>query len=161
MTPVHRHAENLAVGTAAPAWSWGPLTLTDIVRYAGASGDFTPVHHDPAVVAALGLDRVFAMGKLTGGLLGRYVTDWLGHEPVRRFRARFLDKTWVGDRIGFSGLVTAVSAACADVGRAGVRADVTATAIDGRVLARGWVDAAVPLASSCSTCPPCRLSGGS
>lgn len=141
----HRHAEDLVVGAAAPAWTWGPVTLTDIVRYAGASGDFTPVHHDPAVTAALGLDRIFAMGMLTGGLLGRYAGDWLGHERVGRFAVRFVDKTWVGDLIGFSGQVTAVS-------ERGVGADVVATAGDGRVLARGRVEAAVAPASSCARC---------
>jgi 3-hydroxybutyryl-CoA dehydratase len=141
----HRHAEDLCVGATAPAWTWGPVTLTDIVRYAGASGDFTPVHHDPAVVAALGLDRIFAMGMLTGGLLGRYVGDWLGHERVQRFAVRFVDKTWVGDLIGFSGHVTAVSDGI-------LGADVVATAGDGRILARGTVEAAVAPAASCPVC---------
>lgn len=45
------------------------LSRTDIVRYAGAAGDFNPVHHDPTAARALGYPDVFAMGLLPGGIL--------------------------------------------------------------------------------------------
>jgi acyl dehydratase len=146
MMPMHLHAEDLPQGATAPAWRWGPLTLTDIVRYAGASGDFTPIHHDPAVAAGLGLDRVFAMGMLTGGLLGRYAAAWLGHERVRRFTVRFHDKTWVGDVIAFSGRVTDVSGEHVETG-------FEAVATDGRVLARASASAEVGRRDRCASCP--------
>ena len=85
--------------SGAQPWEWGPLTLTDIVRYAGASGDFTALHHDPAVAAGLGLDRVFAMGMLTAGVLGRYAVARFGDGVVTDFDVRFHDKTWLGDPI--------------------------------------------------------------
>jgi acyl dehydratase len=88
-----------ASGIGPGAWAWGPITLTDIVRYAGASGDFTALHHDPEVAARLGLHRVFAMGMLTAGVLGRYATARLGDGAIAALDLRFHDKTWLGDTV--------------------------------------------------------------
>lgn len=55
----------------------GPITMTNICRYAGASGDFNPLHHDPEFAARAGYDRVVVMGALSGG--------WLANELSRDF----------------------------------------------------------------------------
>jgi acyl dehydratase len=80
-----------------PTLRFGPLTITDIVRYAGASGDFNPLHHDPAFAKAAGLPDVMAHGMLSAGLLASFVTQWLGPACVRRYRVRFSDRVWLGD----------------------------------------------------------------
>lgn len=80
-----------------PALRYGPLSITDIVRYAGASGDFNPLHHDPEFAKAAGLPSVMAHGMLSAGLLGSFVSAWFGPGTVRRFKVRFTDRVWPGD----------------------------------------------------------------
>jgi acyl dehydratase len=88
-----------------PAFSYGPLTLTDLVRYAGASGDFNRLHHDEAYAKAAGLPGVMAHGMLSAGLLGSFVTRWFGPGSVRRFKVRFREKVFPGDRLSAEGRV--------------------------------------------------------
>ena len=65
------------VGQALPAQSF-PLTRADLVRYAGASGDFNVIHWNERVAKAVGLPNVIAHGMLTMATAGRVVTDWVG-----------------------------------------------------------------------------------
>jgi acyl dehydratase len=88
----------------------GPITRTDIVRFAGASGDFNPIHHDEEFARAAGYPTVFAMGMFTAGLLGDYVAGWLGFESIRRFKVRFVSPTWPADRL----MLTAASVGSPD-----------------------------------------------
>src|ERR1041384_5887909 len=87
----------------------GPLTRTDIVRYAGASGDFNPIHHDEEFAKASGFPTVFSIAMLQAGLLGTYATDWLGAENIRRFSTRFKEQVWPGDELTCAGTVTSVT----------------------------------------------------
>ncbi|GAA4978681.1 dihydroxy-acid dehydratase [Yinghuangia aomiensis] len=96
------------VGDAGPQRSFGPITRTDIVRYAGASGDFNPLHHDEHSAHAAGLPTVLSIGMFQGGLLGTYVTDWLGTASLHRFRLRFTARVWPGDTLSCSGTITEV-----------------------------------------------------
>ena len=75
----------------------GPVTRTDIVRFAGAGGDFNPLHHDEEYARAAGFPGVFAMGQMHAGMLSRLATDWLGLGNVRTYKARFKAKVWPGD----------------------------------------------------------------
>ncbi len=65
------------VGTPLPVRTYR-VTRADLVRYAGASGDFTPIHWSDRVAAEVGLPSVIAHGMLTMALAGRAVTDWTG-----------------------------------------------------------------------------------
>lgn len=89
-----------------PAFTYGPLTVTDLVRYAGASGDFNPLHHDEAYARAAGLPTVMAHGMLSAGLLASFVTRWFGAGSVRRYKVRFRDKVFPGDILTAEGQVT-------------------------------------------------------
>ncbi|MEZ5925906.1 MAG: MaoC/PaaZ C-terminal domain-containing protein [Hyphomicrobiaceae bacterium] len=80
-----------------PEMRFGPLTITDFVRYAGASGDFNPLHHDPDFAQAAGLPSVMAHGMLSAGLLGSFLSTWFGPGSVRRYKVRFSDRVWPGD----------------------------------------------------------------
>lgn len=64
------------------------LTRQQLVRYAGASGDFNPIHYSDHHAHALGLDSVIAHGMLTMGLAMRVVTDWCG-DPARIASCQF------------------------------------------------------------------------
>ena len=79
----------------------GPLTVTDFVRYQGASGDMNRIHHDEAFAKSAGFPGVFAVGMLNAGLLGTYLTDWLGAPNVRRFHVQFRAQVWPGDELTF------------------------------------------------------------
>jgi acyl dehydratase len=85
------------------------LDRTQIAMYAGASGDFNPLHTDePFATKVAGHPTVMAHGMLTMGLAGRVLTDWFGHENVVRYRARFKAPVWPGDTITATATVTSV-----------------------------------------------------
>jgi acyl dehydratase len=81
----------------------GPITRTQIVRFAGAAGDFNPMHHDEHFARAAGQPEVFAMGQLQAALLASVVAEQLGAENVVAYGVRFRDKVWPGDRLVISG----------------------------------------------------------
>ena len=88
--------------------TFGPVTQTDVVRFAGAGGDFNPLHHDPEHARAAGFDAPIAMGQLTAGLLAAWLTDWCGVERLRRFEVRFTAPLHLGDTVILSGSITSV-----------------------------------------------------
>lgn len=87
----------------------GPITLTDVVRFAGASGDFNPLHHDAERARGAGFDTPIAMGQYTAGMLAAWLTDWCGVEHLRRFEVGFTTPLHVGDTVALSGEVTGVT----------------------------------------------------
>jgi acyl dehydratase len=95
-------------GDTGPAFTFGPLTRTDIVRYAGASNDFNPIHHDDAFARSAGQPSVFAHGMLSAGLLASFLTRWFGPDSVRRFQVRFRERVWPGDVLAAEGRVLRV-----------------------------------------------------
>ena len=101
--------EDLFVGTQLHEREYGPLTITDFVRYQGASGDFNPIHHDDAFAKSAGFPEPFSVGMLQAGILGSYVTDLFGAENVRRFSVQFREQVWAGDRLICTGEVVAIS----------------------------------------------------
>ncbi len=86
------------VGATAPTVQH-TLTRTDLVRYAGASGDYNPMHHDEVKAQAAGMPSVFGHGMLSMAILGRAITDWLGAGSVRAYRVRFVKQTWPEDTL--------------------------------------------------------------
>jgi acyl dehydratase len=131
----------LAVGSTAPARDYGPLTTQMLVRYAGASGDFNPMHYDDVQARAAGYPSVFAQGMLSAGLLAGYAVDWLGAENVRRFRVRFREQVWPGDILTCTGEVSAVEKR--DDGRL-VTVELTATRQTGAAALTATADFLVP-----------------
>lgn len=88
---------------------FGPLERVDIVRYAGASGDFNPIHTDEGYARATGAPTVFAMGMLPAGYLAHALSDWFGGpQHVRRFKVRFTTRVWPGDELVCGGRVESV-----------------------------------------------------
>jgi acyl dehydratase len=76
-----------------------PVTRTQIVRFAGAAGDFNPMHHDERFAVAAGQPTVFAMGQLTAAIVADAVASWFGAEQIAAYGVRFRDKVWPGDRL--------------------------------------------------------------
>ncbi len=106
MPGVRRHWEDVKEGEALPEVRAEKLTRTDFVRYAGASGDFNPIHHDQTFAEASGNPTVFAMGMLNAGILSRVVTRFAGRPNVRSFKVRFATRVWPGDDVICGGKVT-------------------------------------------------------
>jgi acyl dehydratase len=94
------------VGDEAPAVSH-QLGRTDLVRYAGASGDYNPMHTDEVAAQAAGLPSVFGHGMFSMGLLGRALTDWAGPGNLTHYRVRFTKQTWPGETLTTVVTVTA------------------------------------------------------
>ncbi|HVV07970.1 MaoC family dehydratase [Amycolatopsis sp.] len=103
------------VGQSLPAGEAGPVTQTDIVRFAGAGGDFNPLHHDPEFARAAGFPGVLAMGQFQAGLLASWLTGWCGVEHLREYEVRFVAPVFLSDRLRFSGEVTAVEDGVAEL----------------------------------------------
>jgi acyl dehydratase len=95
VTPTTR-ARAVAVGDEAPVFTH-ELKRSDLIRYAGASGDFYPLHTDDAFARNVGLDGVFAHGMYCAGLLATALTNWLGAGALCRLKVRFVAKAWPGD----------------------------------------------------------------
>jgi len=98
--------EDISEGQETPSLAPPPITRTHIVKYAGASGDFNPIHHDELYAIRAGNDRVFAMGMLSAGFLSRMITDWVGDGKLRKYRVRFGRQVWPGDTITCKGRIT-------------------------------------------------------
>ncbi|MEX2236063.1 MAG: MaoC/PaaZ C-terminal domain-containing protein [Dehalococcoidia bacterium] len=74
------------------------LRRTQIVQYAGASGDYNPLHSDePFATKAAGFPSVFAHGMLTMGMTGRAITDFVGDGRLTKYGVRFMAQVWPGD----------------------------------------------------------------
>ena len=73
--------DDTAVGTELPLRQY-EITRRDLVRYAGASGDFNVIHWNERVAKSVGLPNVIAHGMFTMAEAGRYVTDWAGPGAV-------------------------------------------------------------------------------
>ncbi|MFT3968986.1 MAG: MaoC/PaaZ C-terminal domain-containing protein [Micropruina sp.] len=111
---------DVEVGTALPSITT-TFTRATLVRYAGASTDFNPIHYSDAAAAALGLPGVIAHGMLTMGTALRVVTDWCG-DPARvlSYYVRFVKSVPVPDdadgaTVTFGGTVTKVADGIATV----------------------------------------------
>jgi acyl dehydratase len=103
------HAKEIAVGDRRELVLVRDLTRTQIVQYAGASGDYNPLHTDEVFARAVtGYPGVFAHGMLTMGVTGRILTDWVGDGRLLRFGARFVKQVWPGDTLIATAEVTAV-----------------------------------------------------
>jgi acyl dehydratase len=76
------------------------LSRTQIVQYAGSSGDYNPLHTDATYAQEVaGYPGVFAHGMLTMGMTGRAVTDWVGDGRLMAYGVRFTSQVWPGERL--------------------------------------------------------------
>jgi acyl dehydratase len=97
--------EVVQVGDEAPVIAH-TLTRTDLVKYAGASGDFNPMHHDEVAAQAAGQPSVFGHGMFSMGLLGTALTDYVGIGNIRRYQVRFARQTWPDEVLSSKIVVT-------------------------------------------------------
>ena len=93
-------ATNLAVGDTHTDVLVEDLKRTQLVMYAGASGDYNPVHTDEKFVTEVaGYPTVFAHGMLTMGMTGRMLTNYVGDGRLTYYGVRFVNQVWPGDTL--------------------------------------------------------------
>ncbi|MDV6377085.1 MaoC/PaaZ C-terminal domain-containing protein [Sporosarcina sp. GW1-11] len=98
--------EELVVGQKTEPMMKPPITKVQLAQYAGASGDFNPLHLDDEFARKIGMDGVIAHGMLVMGFLGEYVMKIAAQQArVVNFNMRFGNMTFPGDEIRCSGSV--------------------------------------------------------
>lgn len=135
--------DDVTEGDEAPARTH-TLTRTDLVRYAGASGDYNPMHHDEIQATAAGQPSVFGHGMFSMGFLGSAVEDYVGVANLTRYKVRFARQTWPGEEL--STRVT-VRAKRTEGGRHLVDLDVRLVNQDGEEKVVGEATAELPTRS--------------
>src|SRR2546426_12365784 len=91
------YAEDVQIGTEMPALVKPPVQQIQLTRYAGASGDFNPIHQDAAFAKAAGMGEVFAHGMLSMGFVAQSLTDGFGAGSVGKLGVRFAALVRLGD----------------------------------------------------------------
>ena len=85
------------------------LSRTQIVQYAGTSGDYNPLHTDEVYTTQVaGYPSVFAHGMLTMGLTGKMLTNYVGDGRLTKFGVRFTNQVWPGDTLDATATVAAL-----------------------------------------------------
>jgi acyl dehydratase len=102
-------ASKLKVGETHTAQIVDDLKRTQIVQYAGASGDYNPLHTDEIFTTKVaGYPSVFAHGMLTMGMTGKMLTDYVGDARLTKYGVRFTSQVWPGDTLEASATVKEV-----------------------------------------------------
>jgi len=103
-------ASKLKVGDAHTARIVDDLKRTQIVQYAGASGDYNPLHTDEIFTTKVaGYPSVFAHGMLTMGMTGKMLTDYVGDARLTKYGVRFTSQVWPGDTLDSTATVKAIT----------------------------------------------------
>ena len=127
--------DRFAVGTQLPAASF-PITRKDLVRYAGASGDFNDIHWNGRFALEVGLPDVIAHGMCTMAMAGRVVTDWAGDPgAVEEYSVRFSKPVPVPDD-GVGALLEVSGKVVKELDERRVQVDLTVVSAGQKVLGK-------------------------
>jgi acyl dehydratase len=109
-------AQDLTVGEQRTEMVVEKLSRTQIVMYAGASGDLNPLHTDEIYATEVaGYDSVIAHGQLTMGLTAKLVTSWVDEAELSGFGVRFKNQVWPGDTLTTTATVECVADGSAEL----------------------------------------------
>lgn len=97
--------EKIEVGQELPPLSIPTVEHANLVRYAGASGDFNPIHNDPDFAKKAGLDGTIAHGMYVMAQVGRLCTSWADQKDIRFFGVKFKAMTKLGEKLTCVGTV--------------------------------------------------------
>jgi acyl dehydratase len=102
-------ARTLKVGDTHAEQIVNNLTRTQLVQYAGASGDYNPIHTDEVFTTKVaGYPSVFAHGMLTMGMTGKMLTNYVGDGRLTKYGVRFTRQVWPGDTLTTKATVEAI-----------------------------------------------------
>jgi acyl dehydratase len=131
------NASDLNVGDTYSECLVENLSRTQIVQYAGASGDYNPLHSDEVYTTQVaGYPSVFAHGMLTMGMTGRMVTNYVGDGRLNKYGVRFTNQVWPGDTLNSTATVEEVADGV-------VKLKLETTNQDGAVVVSGYAEARV------------------
>ena len=134
--------DDIQVGTQMPQLVKGPMQKLQHVIYAGASGDFNPLHTDDDFAKAVGMPTgAISHGMLVMGCVGQAITGWIPKKYLKRFTVRFAGMTRQGNTITITGKVTDKKSVG---GENIITCEVTAADETGDVKITGSFDAALP-----------------
>ena len=135
-------ANDIAIGDTFEDVLVKDLTRTQLVMYAGTSGDYNPLHTDDLYCReAAGYPGVFAHGMLTMCMTGRLITDRFGDENVKKYGVRFTNQVWPGDDLTGKAVIEAIRE---EDGKTLVDLTLTTTNQKGDVVVSGYATARVP-----------------
>ncbi len=130
-------ASDLNIGDTYSETLVEDLKRTQIVQYAGASGDYNPLHTDEVFTTKVaGYPTVFAHGMLTMGMTGRMLTNYVGDGRLTKYGVRFTNQVWPGDTLTSTATVESV-----DDGL--VKLQVLTTNQDGATVLSGYAEARI------------------
>ena len=131
----YRHGDKL------PELVKEPVSRTQLVKYAGASGDYNPIHYDDEAARAGGLEGVIAHGMLSMGFLGHFIENTFGAGSYKKIEVRFQGMVKLGEVITCRGVVTDITQ---EKNRSYATCGIEAVDSSGRVVTRGeaqaWLD---------------------
>jgi acyl dehydratase len=104
--PARIYFEDVQIGDEIPKLITAPVTHLQLVKYAGASGDFNPLHTDPKVGEAIGVGGIIAHGMLIMGFVGQMLSEYVGPQALKKFGVRFKGMTHLDDVITCTGTIT-------------------------------------------------------
>jgi len=134
-------AKKLKVGDTHTARLVEDLKRTQIVQYAGSSGDYNPLHTDEIFTTKVaGYPSVFAHGMLTMGMTGKMLTDYVGDARLTKYGVRFTNQVWPGDTLDSTATVKELKD---EDGKKIVVLDVSTVNQDGVVVVSGYAEARV------------------
>ena len=139
--PTKLYYEDVQVGDAIPKLVKAPITHLQLVRYAGASGDFNPLHTDPKIGEMVGTGGIIAHGMLIMGFVGQMLSNYVGPTALRKFGVRFKGMTRLDDVITCTGTITEKQEVD---GEGQISGKVQATDQNGDVKVTGTFVAALP-----------------
>ena len=117
------------------------LKRTQIVQYAGSSGDYNPLHTDEIFTTKVaGYPSVFAHGMLTMGMTGKMLTDYVGDARLTKYGVRFTSQVWPGDTLDSTATVKAIKD---EGGQKIVELDISTVNQDGVQVLSGYAEARV------------------
>ena len=130
-------ASKLKVGDTHTARIVDDLKRTQIVQYAGASGDYNPLHTDEIFTTKVaGYPSVFAHGMLTMGMTGKMLTDYVGDARLTKYGVRFTSQVWPGDTLDATATVKELKNGLVEL-------DIETKNQDGVVVLSGYAEARV------------------
>jgi len=134
-------ASELTVGDTYSECLVEDLKRTKLVQYAGASGDYNPLHTDELFTKKIaGYPTVFAHGMLSMGMTGRMLTNYVGDGRLKTYGVRFTNQVWPGDTLNSTATVEEVGE---EDGELVVKLNVETTNQDGRTVVKGYATAVV------------------
>jgi len=134
-------ASKLRVGETHEEIVFENLSRTQLVMYAGASGDYNPVHTDEVFATKVaGYPTVFAHGMLSMGATARMLTNWVGDGRLTKYGVRFVSQVWPGDTLTARATVKAIRE---EGGQKLVDLDVVTLNQDGKEVVSGYASARV------------------